>query len=233
LLLKNGGKNLRTKKEMVLYDFLAPAYDFAFESIYRPYRARALELLPEMRGASVLDLACGTGQNFPLLAARVGVEGKIIGVDNSSGMLRRAARRAARAGMSRVSLIEMDAACLDPVLLEAQAGRSAVDFVVCTYSFTSMPAWKAAFYASWELLKPGGGYLIHDIDGTKRNFHVFAVELATRSDFSQKIWQPLEEAGFDFRMDYLDPSAHLFGGRLFAAYAEKPPVPTRSSPCPS
>jgi len=213
---------------MPLYDFLAPAYDPVFESIYRPFRARALEMLPAMAGAAVLDLACGTGQNFPLLAARIGGQGKIIGVDISSGMLRRARKRSQRMAVAqpsapKVSLVQADAARLSPALLEGQTGLSAVDFVVCSYGFTSMRGWEAAFSASWNLLRPGGGYLLHDIDAGTRNFHVFAVEMATRSDFSQKVWRPLQNVCADFRMDYIDPSAHLYGGRLFAAYGAKPP----------
>jgi ubiquinone/menaquinone biosynthesis C-methylase UbiE len=213
---------------MPLYDFLAPAYDPVFESIYRPFRVRALEMLPAMAGAAVLDLACGTGQNFPLLAARIGGQGKIIGVDISSGMLRRARKRSqrmapAQPGAPNISLVQADAAQLSPGLLREQTGLSAVDFVVCAYGLTSMRDWTAAFRASWSLLRPGGGYLIHDIDAETRNFHVFAVEMVTRSHFSQKVWCPLQSICADFRMDYIDPSAHLYGGRLFAAYGAKPP----------
>ena len=223
---------------MVLYDFLAPAYDPAFKAIYLPFRTRALELLPAMGGASVLDLACGTGQNFPLLTPRIGGWGKIIGIDISSGRLRRARRRVLRATASRarlpnVSLVQMDATRLSPAAFDAQTGLSSVDFVVCAYGFTTMRGWKAAFSSSFGLLKPGGGYLIHDIDAPRRNFHSFAVEMATGCDFSQKVWQPLQTGCPDFRMDYLDPSAHLFGGRLFVAYGTKPSTTTRCSLCPS
>jgi ubiquinone/menaquinone biosynthesis C-methylase UbiE len=199
-----------------LYDFLAPAYDPIFESIYRPFRTRALERLPAKRGATVLDLASGTGQNFPFLAERIGDEGKIIGVDLSSGMLRRARLRATRTGLRNVSLLQMDVTRPDYSALPP------VDFVICSYGFTSMHGWKAAFGASFDLLKPGGAYLIHDVDGTKRSFHSLAVEIVTRSDFSQPVWEPLRAACPDFRMDYLDPSAHLFGGRLFVATGTKP-----------
>ncbi len=215
---------------MTLYDFLALAYDPVFEGIYRPFRTRALEQFPAMEGASVLDLACGTGQNFPLLAERIGAEGKIIGVDVSSGMLYRARRRAKRLGLPNVSLLQMDTANLSASAIEAQTGLSRVDFVVCTYGFTAMRNWKVAFFASWNLLKPGGSYLIHDIDAEKRTPHSFAVELVTRCDFSQGVWKPLQAAGTDFRMDYLDPSAHLFGGRLFVACATKPPRMAGDSP---
>jgi ubiquinone/menaquinone biosynthesis C-methylase UbiE len=219
---------------MVLYDFLAPAYDPAFKSIYRPFRTRALELLPALGGACVLDLACGTGQNFPFLAQRIGPRGKIVGVDISSGMLRRARQRTTRAALPNVSLLQMDAACLSSSRLEAQTGLASVDFVICTYGFTVMRAWRSIFWPSWEILRPGGGYLIHDIDGQRRNLHTVAVEWATRCDFSQRVWRPLQSVCADFRMDYIEPSAHLFGGRLFVALGTKPSTTTpRRSSCPS
>jgi ubiquinone/menaquinone biosynthesis C-methylase UbiE len=203
---------------MPLYDFLAPAYDPVFEAIYLPFRRRALAMLPAMEGATVLDLACGTGQNFPLLAGRIGGKGKIIGVDISSGMLKRASVRLNSHGWFNASLVQMDATQAD------YAAVPPVDFVVCTYSFTSMRHWEKAFHAAWSLLRPGGVFLIHDIAAETRNFHVLAVELATHSHFRQKVWRPLQDASLDFRMDYIDPSAHLFGGRLFVAYGTKPPI---------
>ena len=208
---------------MTLYDFLAPAYDPVFESMFLPFRTRALSQLPPMAGTTVLDLACGTGQNFPILAARIGAKGKIIGVDISSGMLKRARHRAHRTALPNVSLVHGDAAQLTPSDLETQTCLSAVDFVVCTYSFTSMRAWEPAFEASLNLLKPGGGYLVHDIAAERRTLHSTAVEIATRSHFSHQVWKPLQSRGIDFRMDYIDPSANLFGGRLFVAYGTKSP----------
>jgi ubiquinone/menaquinone biosynthesis C-methylase UbiE len=207
---------------MILYDFLAPMYDPVLESIYRPFRTRSLEALPASAGASVLDLACGTGQNFSFLAGRIGAQGKIIGVDVSSGMLRRAACRVKRSGLANVILLQTDAACFSSSRLEAETELRCVDLVTCTYGFTSIREWEAAFWSSWQLLRPGGVYVIHDVDGQKRNMHTLAVEMITRCDFSLKVWRPLKSACHDFRMDYLDPSAHLFGGRLFVACGTKP-----------
>src|ERR1700728_3143893 len=163
---------------MPLYDYLAPAYDPVFEKIYRPFRERALERLTASPGACVLDLACGSGQNFPLLASRMGKEGHLIGLDISRGMLRYAGRRSLPDG-PRVSLIQGDSTHLTPAMLQAETGADSVDFVLCTYGFTSMCDPEAAFRASWNVLKPGGGYLINDIHAAQTTFHARAVELAT------------------------------------------------------
>ncbi|MEI9999341.1 MAG: class I SAM-dependent methyltransferase [Verrucomicrobiota bacterium] len=207
---------------MPLYDFLAPAYDLAFERIYSPFREQALAHLEVAPGACVLDLACGTGQNFPLLAGRLGPRGRIVGVDISVGMLRRALRRSrALADAPRIAFLRADAAELDAALLEERAGVRAVDAVVCTYGFTTMRHWETAFRASWKLLRPGGAYLIHDIDAARHTLHVRAVELATHSHFTHRVWRPLKNVSTGFRMEYFDPSAYLFGGRLFVAWGTK------------
>ena len=215
---------------MPLYDFLAPAYDLAFEKIHRSFRERALEKLPVLAESCVLDLACGTGQNFPLLAARLGPQAHLIGLDISTGMLKHARKRAVD---PRVSLIHDQAANLSQAMLEAAAGVPFVDFVFCSYGLTSMRDPEAAFRASWNVLKPGGAYGILDIYAAKPSLHARAVEWATHSDFTDRAWQPLREASPDFRMDYLDPSAHLFGGRLFVAWGTKPLATPHTSLCPS
>jgi ubiquinone/menaquinone biosynthesis C-methylase UbiE len=211
---------------MPLYDFLAPAYDLAFERIYRPFRERALEWLALPPGACVLDLACGTGQNFPLLAPRLGEQGHLIGLDISRGMLRRAGQRA-KTGASgpKVTLLHRPAAALTQDLLQAEAGVARVDAVLCSYGLTSMRDPERAFHASWAVLKPGGTYLLHDIHAAPRTLHARAVERVTFSRFSERAWRPLQAACPDFRMDYLEPSAHLFGGRLFVARGTKPSPP--------
>ncbi|WP_319548463.1 methyltransferase domain-containing protein [Desulfogranum marinum] len=45
------------------------------------YRHHAIDFLGNLEGATVLDVGCGTGRNFPLLVERVGEHGNIIGVD--------------------------------------------------------------------------------------------------------------------------------------------------------
>jgi ubiquinone/menaquinone biosynthesis C-methylase UbiE len=219
---------------MPLYDFLAPAYDLAFEKIYLPFRRRALAWLTVPVGGTVLDLACGTGQNFPFLARAIGPHGRIIGLDLSPGMLRRARKRAQAAPDGpEFTLLCGNAEQLTPSFLEKNATTAGVDAVVCSYGFTAMRDPEAAFRAAWSLLRPKGSFLIHDIHAANRTLHARALELATHCRFSEAAWRPLQRATADFRMDYLDPSAHLFGGRLFVAQGTKPLTLPHAKTCPS
>jgi demethylmenaquinone methyltransferase/2-methoxy-6-polyprenyl-1,4-benzoquinol methylase len=43
-------------------------------------RRRAVRALRLRPGATVIDLACGTGQNFPLIEQAVGPDGRVLGV---------------------------------------------------------------------------------------------------------------------------------------------------------
>jgi len=207
---------------MVLYDFLAPAYDPFLKPFYAPFRRRALDLLKIEAGASVLDLACGTGQNFPYLSTALGKRGTLVGVDISEGMLRKAQSVADNCAFSKTSLLHLNATQLSPSLLLEKNGLSQVDAVICTYGFTAMRNWEEAFDRSYALLKPGGIYLIHDIHAEERNAHVLAFELVTQTDLSRKSWAPLEKLSRDFHFEYIDPSSHIFAGRLFVATGIKP-----------
>jgi len=204
---------------MVLYDFLAPAYDPFLKPFYAPFRQRALQLLNARSGSSALDLACGTGQNFPYLKSALGDKGSVIGVDISAGMLRKARQST---DVIHPFFLHIDATQLSPSFLTERTGLSQVDVVICTYGFTAMRNWEEAFHRSYELLKPGGIFLIHDIYAEERNAHVLAFELVTQTHLSRKSWQSLEKLCPEFHFEYLDPSAHIFAGRLFVARGIKP-----------
>ena len=99
-----------------LYRRRAAAYDrvtriyrcFGFRDLtYRKEAALALGLRP---GATVVDLACGTGLNFEFLQEQIGSSGRIIGVDLTDAMLERARARARNNGWTNVELVEADAA---------------------------------------------------------------------------------------------------------------------------
>src|ERR1700728_5463070 len=75
----------------------------------RAQRLRAVRALGLRRGDTVVDIACGTGLNFPLLENLVGPGGRIVGVDLTDAMLARAQDRIETNGWSNISLVQADA----------------------------------------------------------------------------------------------------------------------------
>jgi ubiquinone/menaquinone biosynthesis C-methylase UbiE len=87
------------------YRRAAPGYDSHMRRFSR-WQRLAVDRLELRPGETVIDVACGTGLNFPLVEERIGPGGKIIGIDLSPEMLAIARRRVDSAGWGNVELIE-------------------------------------------------------------------------------------------------------------------------------
>jgi ubiquinone/menaquinone biosynthesis C-methylase UbiE len=104
------------------YDSMAASYDRSLAPLawlQERIRRQAVDALQLRAGDTVLDAGCGTGASFPRLVEAVGAQGRIVGVDQSTGMLDVARRRVARAGWKNVDVIE--AAVQDAELPRADA----------------------------------------------------------------------------------------------------------------
>jgi ubiquinone/menaquinone biosynthesis C-methylase UbiE len=104
------GKRGRPDRELALrrYERLAPTYDRPGTRGER-LRRRAVETLDLAPGETVLDVACGTGVNFPLIEDAIGPSGRLIGIDLSPDMAREARKRIDANGWRNVTLIEAPA----------------------------------------------------------------------------------------------------------------------------
>lgn len=143
------------------YDRVAPHYDLGTDFVFhrllglRRYRDNAIEQLGDVLGATVLDVGCGTGNNWPTLVSRVGPSGRVIGVDYSQGMLEQAWERIRVAGWTNVELVRDDAATLSEVHTQVDAAVSAW----CLGIVHDLPA---ALERLVETTRPGGRIAILD-----------------------------------------------------------------------
>lgn len=76
------------------YQRLADTYDSTCTRIEK-LRLLAIKALSLQVGETVLDVACGTGPALPLLAQQVGMQGTVIGIEQSPEMARHAQKRVA------------------------------------------------------------------------------------------------------------------------------------------
>src|SRR5215467_9210430 len=79
----------------------------------RGQRLRAVRALGLRPGATVVDIACGTGLNFPLLEQEIGPGGRIVGVDLTDAMLTQARHRIEAEGWGNITLVQADAAAFE------------------------------------------------------------------------------------------------------------------------
>ena len=121
----------------------------------RTQRLRTVHALGLRPGDTVVDMACGTGLNFPLLEKAVGPGGRIIGVDLTDAMLAQARQRIETNGWSNVRLVQADAAEFE---FPAQ-----VDAIVSTYALSQVPECGEVIAHGAAALSPGGRWVVLDL----------------------------------------------------------------------
>jgi ubiquinone/menaquinone biosynthesis C-methylase UbiE len=121
----------------------------------RTQRLRAVQALGLRAGDTVIDMACGTGLNFPLLQKAVGPGGQIVGVDMTDAMLARAQRRMEANGWGNVSLVQADADDFD--------FPAEVDAILSTYALTQVPECAEVIARGTAALSTGGRWAVLDL----------------------------------------------------------------------
>jgi len=201
------------------YDLFSRFYDSSLEPLYGSQRAAAAEALRLEPGSVVLDLPCGTGQSFDVIAPRART---VIGADLSTGMLAKAGARIAKNGWSNVHLIARDVHAIDRAAIAEAAGREvAIDRLHVFLGMTAFPRHEEAFARLWDLLAPGGRCVIVDVHADPIGFQGRMVNLVARADITRRWWEPLERAARGFTRVELE-SKPEHGGTIYVASGDKP-----------
>ena len=144
-----------------VYRRRARFYDWSVNAYYLigfrwwTYRRRAVAALQLQRGATVVEIGCGTGLNFGLLQRRIGSSGRLLGVDLCADMLQRARRRVAVKGWKNVELIQARAADFE--------FPAAVDAVFSTFALSLEPRFDEVIAKAAAMLAPGGRFVLLDL----------------------------------------------------------------------
>jgi ubiquinone/menaquinone biosynthesis C-methylase UbiE len=143
----------RSKEEAErYYDRISKVYDYLAGTFERKYAEMALQRLSIKKGETLLEIGFGPGHSLKRMAESVGDEGRVYGVDISSGMVEVARRRLAKAGLTdRVELYRGDAA-----VLPYNAGMFDAVFMSFTLELFDTPDIPDILEEIKRVLKPGG-----------------------------------------------------------------------------
>lgn len=200
------------------YNLWAPVYRLA--NVYLlgqlpRLRRAAVERLRLTPGASILEISCGTGANFPYLQDRIGPSGRLVGIDYTPAMLEEARHLVARQGWQNVELVHADAASLE-------LGKE-FDGVLWMLAASVVPNWQTAFERAVAHVKPGGWLVIADARFSQRwyarpfNWLADLMGLGAAADISRRPWELLPR--YLTRIGYED----LLFGFLYVAWGQAHP----------
>jgi phosphatidylethanolamine/phosphatidyl-N-methylethanolamine N-methyltransferase len=184
----------------------APIYDVVFGAVFDHGRKASISAA-ERLGGRILEVGVGTGLSLPDYSR----SNRLIGVDLSAPMLRKAKARVAEHRLSNVDgLAVMDAQHL--------GFQDAVfDVVVAQYVITAVPDPELTLDEFARVVKPGGEIILVNHLGAERGlraiFEGWFAPLARRLG-----WQP------EFRWDRLVQWAARHGGVRIAERRPMPPL---------
>src|SRR5262249_55550758 len=131
------------------YAFWAPIYDVVFGAVFDQGRKASIAAAEKI-GGRILDVGIGTGISLTDFSPR----NRIVGVDISEPMLRRARRRVIEAGLSNVECL----ALMDAERLGFADGF--FDAVVAQYVITAVPNPDATLTEFARVTRPGGEIIL-------------------------------------------------------------------------
>ena len=210
------------KRATHYYNQFSKVYDWASPKWYyhnaRNYAIAQLDLAPNQ---TVLNVPCGTGQNFEYFQTYLKHSGHIIGVDLSPGMLAKARHKCYRMSWSNVELHQQDVRALTRNWVAREIKSSSpivIDAILCDLGLSGFPDWQMVIDQLIALLKPQGKIVILDWYIATPSLRGKFVKWIGKGEVDRPIWQYLEGRVAQFHLK------HSFNrGAVFVASGYKPP----------
>ena len=132
-------------------------YDFSMPPFFAKWKKKAFNESSLKKGDRVLVFCCGTGLDFPHILRKIGKDGKIVGVDFSSEMLKNARNKIENNGWENIKLIQADITKFE------EKFEKNFDVGVCTLGMSIIPEYKLAFHKLCSYVKERGEIIIGDM----------------------------------------------------------------------
>ena len=138
------------------FPFLYSAQDIiTFLGRAKTIRSLTVKKIELKRGDKALEVACGSGRNFPYIIEAVGKEGFILGFDYSQEMLDATKQLSKQNDWSDIKLVQGDAAQL-------KITEKNFDGVVSVLGISAIPDWEKAVERCYDVLRFEGKLVVCD-----------------------------------------------------------------------
>lgn len=142
-------KQQAVDRARIAYQAASDNYDQPALAFWDRFGRATVTRLGLPRGASVLDVCCGSGASALPAAEVVGPTGRVLGVDLAAGLVERAQRKALERHLTHAEFRTGD-------FEELAEPAQGFDAVVCVFGIFFLPDMPAAVRRLWQWVKPGG-----------------------------------------------------------------------------
>lgn len=136
-------------KAQAAYNAAADHFDDPANGYWERYGRRTVERLQLRPGASVLDLACGTGASALPAAEIVGSTGRVVGIDLAANLLNLARTKVVARGLQNIDFRQDD-------MTQLHYDNDSFDAVICVFGIFFTPDMEALVAELWRMVKPHG-----------------------------------------------------------------------------
>lgn len=179
-----------------VYDWLSPKW------YYKKARIYAISQLNLNEDSTVLNIPCGTGQNFDFFQNFLRNKGYVIAIDLSEGMLEKAQLKISENHWDNINIIKEDATKINADWLARKYSSSIkVDAVLCDLGLSGFPNWKEVIDNLYELLAPQGRFVIMDWYLPKPTLRGKLIKWIGKGEVDRPIYQYLQSKTDDFSVN--------------------------------
>ena len=207
-------KNIHEKqaKAIKYYDKFSKVYDWiSSKSYYKKPREFAIKELNLNTYQNVLNIPCGTGQNFEYYEKYLLNTGIIIGIDLSKGMLEKAQNKINKNKWTNIQIFKEDATKINPEWMKNKfKSELQFDSIFCDLGLSGFPEWEKIIDNLISLLKPNGKIVIMDWYINKPSLRGRFIKWIGKGEVNRPLYQYLKSKTADFKLDKSFKSGQMF-----------------------
>jgi len=194
------------------YNRFSLIYDWvSSDRYYRKPRVYAIEKMGVKSGDKILNIPCGTGQNFPYFQEYLAGSGFVVGVDLSEGMLAKARRKINKANAFNIKLYCADATKIDTNWVDSTIEKDMkFDSILCDLGLSGFPDWEQVIDNMITLLKPGGKIVIMDWYIEDYGMRGNLIKWVGKGEVDRPIYQYLKEKVKHFELNKSFKNGDMF-----------------------
>lgn len=183
------------------YNRFSKIYDFvSSKRYYHKSRKYAIKQLELQKHQTILNLPCGTGQNFSHFQEYLLQTGQIIGIDLSDGMLQKAKQKVTKNDWQNIKIIKEDATKINSSWIKDHLGEVKIDAILCDLGLSGFPKWKQVIDNLIDCLEPNGKIVIMDWYIEKKSLRGEFIKWIGKGDVDRPIWQYLQPKVKQFKI---------------------------------